>query len=357
MGAHHHIHGACGQAFLDHLALPGGAEAVEQAHLEGIGGEAFGERAPVLLGQHRGGGQHRHLFAGRDGFEDGADGHFGFAEAHIAAHQPVHGLGLLHIAFHIADRLHLVGGGLVGEGVFEFALPGAIGGEGKARRLVALGVELHQVHRHLAHGLLGPLLGLGPGGAAHAVQVGRGIAGGAVAAQAAQLVSRHPQQAIGVLHHQVVARFAADGQLLELEKLADAVVAVHHEIAGLHLVGIHRAAGGLAAPAHVAGGGEALLAEEFPIGDQHQLPGRQLQPLQLGGAAGFQGHRGALFHQPLDGWEIRWVRHEARDAVVLLQQGHGPAGLGREQPHRGLLGHKPLHQAGQFPEGVGVGRH
>ena len=147
----------------------------------------------MLLRQHRGGGQHRHLLARRDRLEDGPDRHLGFAEAHVAAHQPVHRLGLLHIPLDIGDGLHLVGGGLVGEGVFELVLPGAVGGEGEARCLVALGVELHQIHRHLAHGLFGALLGLGPGRAAHAVEVWRRIGAGAVAAEAAQLVGGNPQ--------------------------------------------------------------------------------------------------------------------------------------------------------------------
>ena len=357
VGAHHHIDGAVLQALQDRLALRGGAEAVEQGHLEGVGGVAIAQGAPVLLGQHRGGGQQGALAAGGDGLEDGPDRHLGLAEAHIAAHQPVHGLVPLHVAFHLHDRLLLVGGGLVGEGILQFALPGSIGGEGESRRLVALGVELHQVDRHLSHGLAGPFLGLAPGRAAHAVEFRWRVPTGPVAPQAAQLVGGHPQQAIGILHRQVVAGFTADGQLLQLQEAADAVVAVHHEIAGAHLVGIHRAAGGLAAPAHVARGGEAVLAEEFPVGEQHQLPGRQFQTLQLGGAPGFQRHRRVLFDQPLDGGEIGRVGNEAADTVVFLQQGHRPGGLGREEPHPGLLPLETPDQPGQLAELVGVGRY
>ena len=77
---------------------------------------------------------------------------------------------------------------------------------------MTLGVELHQIERHLAHGLAGPLLGLAPGGAAHAVEIGRLLGGGAVAAEAAQLVSRHPQQAIG-LEPVVIGRKVVDGRI------------------------------------------------------------------------------------------------------------------------------------------------
>ena len=273
VGSHHHVHGARFQPGQDGFALGRRTKAVEQGHFQGIGGKAFGEGAPMLLGEHRGGGKHRHLFACRDGLEHGADRHLCFAKAHIATHQPVHGLVPFHVALHLDDGLELVGGGFVGEGVFQLVLPGSVGGESKARRLVPLGIELDQVHRHPADGLLGPFFGLGPGRAPHPIELGRGIGGGPEAPQAAQLVGRYPQQTIGVLHHQVVTRFPADGQLFEFEEFAHTVVAVHHKIPGLHFVGIHRAAGGLAAAPHVARGGQGVLAEKFPIRNQHQLPG------------------------------------------------------------------------------------
>ena len=159
------------------------------------------------------------------------------------------------------------------------------------------------------------------------------------------------------MHHQVIPRFVADRQFFELEKLADAVVAVNHEISRLHFARVDGAAGCLAAAAHIAAGGEGMLAEKFPIGNQHQLPGRQLEPLQFGGASVFQGHRCGLLHQSIDGWEVGGIGHKAGDAVVLLQQGHRPRGLGRDQPHRGFLSHKALHQGGQLAKGVRVGGH
>ena len=46
------------------------------------------------------------------------------------------------------------------------------------------------------------------------------------------------------------------------------------EVAWTHLVGIHRAAGRLAATSHVATGAQGLLAKELTVGDQCQAPGR-----------------------------------------------------------------------------------
>ena len=43
MGADDDVHGAFTETLLDHLALTGGAEAVEQADLDRIGGKALGE--------------------------------------------------------------------------------------------------------------------------------------------------------------------------------------------------------------------------------------------------------------------------------------------------------------------------
>ena len=216
MGAHHHINGAGGQTLQDHLAFRRGAEAIQEGHLERIGGKAFGKGAPVLLGQHRGGGQERTLLASRYRLKHRPDRHLRFAKAHIPTHQAVHGPGRFHVALYIGDRLHLVGGGLVGEGILQLQLPGTIGGEGMAWGFMAFGVELHQVEGHLAHGLAGPLLGLGPGDAAHAVEFRRRIGAGPKTAEAAQLVGGHPQQPIGVLHHQVIAGLTGDGEFLQL---------------------------------------------------------------------------------------------------------------------------------------------
>jgi hypothetical protein len=54
--------------------------------------EAVAEGLVVLLGQQRGGRQHRHLLAAVHGHEGGAQRHLGLAEADVAADQPVHRL-------------------------------------------------------------------------------------------------------------------------------------------------------------------------------------------------------------------------------------------------------------------------
>ena len=132
---------------------------------------------------------------------------------------------------------------------------------------------------------------------------------------------------------------------------------MHHEVPRQHLQRIHGAAGRPSPPPYIARGGEAVLAEELPVGEQHQLPGRQLQPFKLGRASGFERHRRVLLDQPLDRRGVAGVGHEAGDAVVFLQQGHSPRGLGREQPHPRPLRLKALDQARQLAELIGMGRH
>ena len=93
MGADDDVYPALGQ-LPDDLLLPGrGAEPVEAGHGDRKEAEPVAEGGGMLLGQHRGRHQHRHLIAVFDGLEGGADRHFGLAVADIAADQPVHGPG------------------------------------------------------------------------------------------------------------------------------------------------------------------------------------------------------------------------------------------------------------------------
>ena len=68
----------------------GGAEPRQGGDGERKGGHPVAERAQMLLGQDRGRHQHGHLVAGVDRLERGPHGHFGLAEADVAAEQPVH---------------------------------------------------------------------------------------------------------------------------------------------------------------------------------------------------------------------------------------------------------------------------
>ena len=83
----------------------------------------------MLLGQNRRRHQHRHLIAGIDRFECGANGQFGFAVADVAAQQPIHRPRLPHVVLDGGDGCELIGRFAIGERGVEFALPFGVGAE------------------------------------------------------------------------------------------------------------------------------------------------------------------------------------------------------------------------------------
>ena len=93
-----------------------GTEAREHLHPDRVGLEALGKREVMLVGQHRGGYQHRHLFAIDGGLEGRPQGHLGLAEADVAAEQAVHRAARLHVGLDLLDGAQLIGCLLVGEG-------------------------------------------------------------------------------------------------------------------------------------------------------------------------------------------------------------------------------------------------
>jgi hypothetical protein len=86
----------------------------------------------VLLGQQRGGGQKGHLLAAGHGHKRGAQGHLGFAKAHVAAHQAVHGAGRNHVLNDAVDGGLLVGGFFKAEVVGKGFVVGRAVAEGVA---------------------------------------------------------------------------------------------------------------------------------------------------------------------------------------------------------------------------------
>jgi hypothetical protein len=112
----------------------------------------------VLLGEQRGGDEHRRLLAVLDGLEHGPHRHLGLAEPDVAAHQAVHGHVGLHVTLHLFHGAGLVDGVGEGEGVLELALPRRVGAEGVALHVQPQPVQLHELLGDLVHGgaRLGP---------------------------------------------------------------------------------------------------------------------------------------------------------------------------------------------------------
>jgi hypothetical protein len=95
----------------------------------------------MLLRENSRGNKHGDLASIHDSFECGANSDLRFAEPDVAADEPIHGFGALHVRFGFDDGFHLVGGFFVNERTFEFALPGSIRREGVAGLRIARGLE------------------------------------------------------------------------------------------------------------------------------------------------------------------------------------------------------------------------
>ena len=120
--------------------------------------EPLAESTVMLQCKDRRRHQHGHLFGIGDGLESGADRHFGLAEAHIAAHEPVHRRARLHIGLHSLRRSLLVGRVLVNERRFQLVLQKAIRRKRKAVARLAPGIKRDQFAGNVLDRLLGVLL-------------------------------------------------------------------------------------------------------------------------------------------------------------------------------------------------------
>ena len=129
----------------DLLGLLGrsGTSEVINAHGEVL--ETLGEGVVVLVGQHRRGHHHSHLFAIDGGLEGGTYGHLGLAEAHVTTDEAVHGARAFHVRLHVVGGLELVGGVLIEEAGLQFMLKIGVGTELEALLLAATAVELYEV--------------------------------------------------------------------------------------------------------------------------------------------------------------------------------------------------------------------
>ena len=95
------------------------------AHRERL--KALLESLRMLEAEHGCGRKHRYLFAIPHRFESRAHHDFGLAVADIAAEQAIHRLRAFHIALDIGDGGFLIARFAELEGVFELALPVAVG--------------------------------------------------------------------------------------------------------------------------------------------------------------------------------------------------------------------------------------
>ncbi|CDE94401.1 unknown [Acidaminococcus sp. CAG:542] len=205
VGSDEHIDFAFRHLFHDLFLLFGGPEPTEHFHPDSEGPHPLGEGQEMLLGQHCGGGQHRHLFPVHDRLEGGPDGYFRLPIAHVPAQEPFHGYGLFHVRLDFGDGFQLVGGFLKGETVLEFLLPVGIRSKGMARGDFPLGIEPEQFRGQDGNGLLGLPGGLLPVFPAHVGQFGRGALVAHVFVEEPHLFHRHVELVpLGILELEIV---------------------------------------------------------------------------------------------------------------------------------------------------------
>ena len=168
--AHHDVDGAVGHAFEGGSDFFAGAKAADLGHLHRPFAKAVHQRLEMLLSQERGRCQHRHLFAARDGHKGGAQRDLGFAKAHIATNQPVHGARADHVLNYRVDGGALVGGFFKTKVVGKSLVILRRVAEGVALAQRAARIDVQQLGGSVAH-LLGRFaLGFFPLAAAQAVQ-------------------------------------------------------------------------------------------------------------------------------------------------------------------------------------------
>src|SRR6266849_579099 len=288
----------------DLFLLRGGAEAAEHFDAHGKCGEAALEGFQMLEGQNGGGGEKGDLLVVHDGFEGGAHGDFGFAVANVAAEETVHGRGVFHVALNVGDGGVLVGGLFEFESVFEFALEISVGSEGESGRGFARGVEGKELVGHVFEGFAYASFAGVPAGAAELVERGMGAFDDAIALdQVHTLEGDVEARVFGVAKQHEFAAAAVGFDLAQALELADAVIDVDDEIAGLELGEIAEETGGanLAAGALDAGSDFEKIGvaeeREFGFGENDAIGKWRADEEQCGGfLGGFGGEaRGSVF--------------------------------------------------------------
>ena len=186
----------------------------------------------MLLGEHSGGHEHRHLVTVANRLEGGAHSDLRLPETDVAADHAIHRPRSLHIGLHRLDRRLLVGRLLVREGRFEFALPLVVRGERASVEQLACRVELDQVGRHADDGAAGSGACAAPLRRAEPCQVRWLIGRTDIARDAVEVLDGNVNP-VGarVAQLDVVSRLSRDLTTDEPAETGDAVVGVHDEVA------------------------------------------------------------------------------------------------------------------------------
>ena len=240
----------------------------------------------MLLGKHRCRHQQRRLLPVENALHHGAQRDLRLAVAHVAAEQAVHRRFALHIRFDLLDGAELIVRFLKVERILKLALPRRIRRKGEAGTALPLGIERDKSLGKVLRRRFRLRLGTAPVGAA---EPGKPRGALAVFVRAAADVFRHQiklrrrhvqRVAAGIAELDVVLFHTVHTQALDAGEASDAVVDVHHQVAGRQVgVGLELlAARILFLPHRPFFAGDCR--GELPLGQDRKL---QLRPLAAGG--------------------------------------------------------------------------
>ena len=194
--------------------------------------EAFGESLGVLARQQRRRHHHGHLLAVHGGDEGGAQRHLGLAEADVAADQAIHRPPGCQIVERGVDRGLLVLGFLVREAGAELVKRPELDRELRRLAGLPLGRDLDQLVGDLADARLHARLARLPCPAAEPVEVDDVFFRAVTREQLGVLDRQEQLVAAGVVDFEAVVRRAGGFDRAQPHEPSDAVIDVHHEIAG-----------------------------------------------------------------------------------------------------------------------------
>ena len=229
MRANHHVDFARGQAGNHALGFGRAHETRKHFYFYWVGLEAFTKRGHVLRCQQRGWHEYRSLFAILDGFESGANRHFGFAETHIATHETIHRAGTVHVLFHSDDCFKLIGGFNEWKRGFHFRLPRCVGAKRVPRRVQSSLVQHHEFLGNHPQVVAHPLFDARKICTTHLVERWRVAAH--ILPHEVDLIAEHEQAAVGITQVQEVAFDPVEFAPRHAFEHADAMHVVHHMIA------------------------------------------------------------------------------------------------------------------------------
>ena len=270
----------------------------------------------MLEGEDGGRREQRDLFAVHHRLERGAHGDLGLAVPNVAAQQPVHRRRRFHVALDVGDGRGLIRRQFPLEGAFELLLPVRVGAEDVARNSLARGVELEQLLGHVAHGFLDFGLRLFPGRAAKPIERRTRAAG--IFLNEIEPLDRNEEFVLSViaqlekLLHDVAV---TDGDLLQADKLRDAVIDVHDQIAGFQIAQVREECRGQRAFARRRGA-PPLFLEDVGFGVDAERRVGQPESTREQPFGDDDGALDALVRG----------RREQRAELVVVQQLHGSLG-------------------------------